>query len=57
MSQNVIFAVGIVVFALTVWGSVMAGGYWLGELAESDEESREPIAGSTTALPELPPTP
>lgn len=26
MSEAVIFAVGSVVFAITVWGSVMAGG-------------------------------
>ncbi len=36
MSQTVIFSVGIGVFALTVWGVVMAGGIWLGQLAESD---------------------
>ena len=27
MSEAVIFAVGSVVFAITVWGSVMAGGH------------------------------
>ncbi len=37
MSQTVIFIVGIVVFALTVWGSIMAGGIWLGQLAESED--------------------
>lgn len=38
MSQTVIFSVGIVVFALTVWGAVMAGGIWLGQIADSDDE-------------------
>ncbi len=37
MSQAVIFSVGVVVFALTVWGVVMAGGYWLGEFRESED--------------------
>ena len=41
MSQTVIFSVGIVVFALTVWGAVMAGGIWLGQLAEP-EDTRVP---------------
>lgn len=44
MSQSVIFIVGIVVFAITVWGSVMAGGIWLGQLAESED------AGTTQKL-------
>lgn len=38
MSQTVIFSVGIVVFAITIWGAVMAGGIWLGQIAESDDE-------------------
>ena len=47
MSQTVIFSVGIVVFALTVWGSVMAGGIWLGQFAESDDarSPQGPMAG------------
>ena len=36
MSQTVIFSVGFVVFALTVWGAIMAGGIWFGRLAEAD---------------------
>ncbi len=46
MSQTVIFAVGIVVFALTVWGTVMAGGYWLGEIAEAEDDQTEPGPGA-----------
>jgi hypothetical protein len=38
MSQTVIFSIGSGVFALTVWGAVMAGGVWLGQLAESDDD-------------------
>lgn len=37
MSQTVIFIVGICVFALVVWGAVMAGGIWFGQLAEPDD--------------------
>ncbi len=38
MSQTVVFSVGIGVFALTIWGAVMAGGIWLGQLAESEND-------------------
>ncbi|MEO8695482.1 MAG: hypothetical protein ABI658_18315 [Acidimicrobiales bacterium] len=45
MSQTVIFSVGFVVFALTVWGAIMAGGIWFAQLAESDENrSARPAA-------------
>ncbi len=56
MSETVIFSVGIAVFALTIWGAVMAGGIWLGRVAESQDErsaSRpmftEPTAGPNEA--------
>ncbi len=38
MSQTVIFSVGIVVFALTIWGAVMAGGIWLGQVGDAEDE-------------------
>ncbi len=38
MSQTVIFSIGAIVFAVTVWGAVMASGIWLGQLVESDAE-------------------
>lgn len=31
MSETVIFSVGIVVFLVTTWGAVMAGGMWLAQ--------------------------
>jgi hypothetical protein len=45
MSQTVIFSVGIVVFALTVWGAVMAGGIWLGQLValEDGQSLQKPV--------------
>ncbi len=46
MSQTAIFSVGIGVFALTVWGSVMAGGIWLGRIAEPDD-ARSPQRPAT----------
>lgn len=46
MSQEAIFVVGILVFAVTVWGTVMAGGYWMGEIADAEDEHLEPEAGS-----------
>ena len=47
MSQTVIFSVGAVVFALTVWGTVMAGGIWLGQIADSEDERSGPTSGFT----------
>ncbi|MEO5840323.1 MAG: hypothetical protein ABIQ73_08440 [Acidimicrobiales bacterium] len=42
MSQTVILSVGFVVFALTVWGAIMAGGIWFSQLAESDDNRSGP---------------
>ena len=41
MSQTVIFSVGFAVFALTVWGAIMAGGIWFAQLAQYDDDDRE----------------
>jgi hypothetical protein len=38
MSDMVIFSIGIVIFALTVVGSVMAGGLWLGRIQAAEDE-------------------
>ncbi len=46
MSLTGIFIVGIAVFALTVWGTVMIGGYWLTEVTESHEDRPDPGSGS-----------
>ncbi len=37
MSQTVIFSIGAVVFGITIWGVVMAGGAWFGQFALSDD--------------------
>ena len=37
MSELVIFIIGAVVFAITVYGTVMAGGIGLNRLAEREE--------------------
>ena len=54
MSQTVIFSVGIVVFALTIWGVVMAGGIWLGQLVESEEGRSLQPTGIAEADPDAP---
>ncbi len=54
MSDTVIFSVGIVVFALTVWGTVMAGGYWLGEVARFEDDQAATDASSPPP-PKAPP--
>lgn len=46
MSQTAIFSVGIVVFAITIWGAVMAGGMWLGQFEESDDTRSGPVPAS-----------
>jgi len=50
MSETVLFGVGSVVFAFTVWGSVMAGGLWFRQLQEADEAASAgpdgPVAGT-----------
>ncbi len=51
MSQTVIFSVGVAVFALTVWGSVMAGGLWFREIARSEDDQDEPAPGSPPSQP------
>ena len=43
MSQTVIFSVGFAVFALTVWGAIMAGGIWFAQLAQYDDDDREAV--------------
>jgi hypothetical protein len=37
MSETGIFIVGLIVFLVTTWGAVMAGGVWL---AESDDRQK-----------------
>jgi hypothetical protein len=57
MSQTAIFVVGIVIFTLTIWGSVMIGGYWLGEIADSEADRVDPGTGSPPPSAESPPSP
>ena len=55
MSQAVIFTVGIVVFAVTVWGTVMAGGYWMSELAEAEDDQADAAPSSPpSSSPDVP---
>lgn len=42
MSQTGILTVGVIVSALTIWGVIMAGGIWLGQLADSEDERLPP---------------
>jgi hypothetical protein len=39
MSDTVIFIVGSIIFAITVYGSVMGGGIALGRLADDEDGS------------------
>ena len=61
MSQTALFVVGLLVFALTIWGVVMAGGIWLGHVIDDDDNetptgppaiidlSASPVDGTPTA--------
>lgn len=46
MSQLTLFIVGTIVFAITVYGTVMAGGIALGRVVEREDDNRgQPAAG------------
>ncbi len=51
MSETVIFSIGAVIFAMTVWGAVMTGGMWFGQLRAA-EEAREAAKGRTLEPPQ-----
>jgi hypothetical protein len=58
MSDTVIFIVGSIIFAITVYGSVMGGGIALGRLADSDDHETPEPSGTTpvvAAPPSRPP--
>jgi hypothetical protein len=42
MSNTVVFTIGAVVFAITVWGTVMAGGLWFGRIVDSEASAVDP---------------
>lgn len=45
MSETLLFSIGAIVFAITVWGAVMAGGIWLTQL---QEEQGDPTGAPAT---------
>ncbi len=45
MNQSVIFSVGVFVFMLAVWGTVMVGGLWMERFA--DEADRRDLQRRT----------
>jgi hypothetical protein len=51
MSEVAIFIVGSIIFAITVYGSVMGGGIALGRLADGDDEHHHPEAEPVIATP------
>jgi hypothetical protein len=55
MSETVIFAIGAVIFAITVYGSVMAGGLALTRLEAKENDAIGRRVDPTTASP-VPPT-
>ena len=46
MNEQVIFLVGVVIFAITIYGAVMAGGIALSRVVVDQE--RQPQPGPTT---------
>lgn len=55
MSETVIFSIGTVVFAITVYGTVMAGGHWMGRLAAQENPTVD--LANPRASKSQPPTP
>lgn len=52
MNEGALFLVGIVIFAITVYGAVMAGGIALTKVVVEQEPRRQPVTKarqSTTA--------
>lgn len=49
MSETVIFIVGIVIFAITVYGTVMAGGMALNRVADEEDARAQGAADATQA--------
>jgi hypothetical protein len=49
MNESVLFIVGIIVFAITVYGSVMAGGMALTKVVLQQEPQRQPIEDAEVA--------
>lgn len=43
MSELTIFIVGTIIFAITVYGSVIGGGIGLSRLADREDESDRPV--------------
>jgi hypothetical protein len=49
MNESILFVVGIIVFAITVYGSVMAGGMALTRVVLQQEPQRQPIEDGEVA--------
>jgi hypothetical protein len=49
MNESILFIVGIIVFAITVYGSVMAGGMALTRVVLQQEPQRQPIEDGKVA--------
>jgi hypothetical protein len=56
MSDAVIFIVGSIIFAITVYGSVMGGGIALGRLADNEDDLTldHPASAPVTSAPPTP---
>jgi hypothetical protein len=51
MNENVIFLVGIIIFAITIYGAVMAGGMALAKVVLEEEPARD--SAPTPGAPEV----
>ncbi len=56
MSETVIFVVGVIVFAITVYGTVMAAGSALARADMEQNPSRQQVAGVKDPKKRLPET-
>jgi hypothetical protein len=49
MSELAIFVIGSIIFAITVYGSVIGGGVALGRLADSETDADQDLAEGADA--------
>lgn len=54
MSELTIFIVGSIIFAITIYGSVMGGGIALGRLADSQDEALHELVEGAPVTSDLP---
>lgn len=56
MNEGAIFLVGIIIFAITIYGTVMAGGIALTKVVDDQQPPRQPEAKDDQPAPGISPS-